>query len=307
MNKPSFGMVAVTALISAVAGAAGGAFVASNNAPQAAGTAAASPSNDARLEALAAQVRDNSKSIDELLAAVRALPSADTRVSTDDVALEAALARYLAKHPGTATTSAAAAPLDATLAARAHNGEVADLLSRLLDENLSDDEREGLWREVREKGLLDEVVAQLERRAELDPSNPDRQVDLGNAYLQKVFAAGAGPEAGVWATKADKRFDEALAVDANHWDARFTKAIALSNWPAFLGKQPEAIKHFETLLEQQSAQPKEARYAYTHLFLGNMYLQMGQKDKALSTWEGGLAQFPDNDELRKRIELTRAQ
>jgi len=116
-----------------------------------------------------------------------------------------------------------------------------------------------------------------------------------------VFKAGNGPEAGIWATKADKAFDAALAVDDHCWDARFSKAVSLSFWPPVFGKQGEAIKNFEVLTEQQASQPSDPKFAQTWLLLGNMYQQTGRMDQALATWQKGLALFPGNEALQAQI------
>ena len=77
--------------------------------------------------------------------------------------------------------------------------------------------------------------------------------------------------------------------------------MSLSFWPPVFGKQTEAIKHFEILVAQQANQPTRAGYAETHVLLGNLYQQIGDKQKAISTWKTGLGLFPDNPELAQQI------
>jgi tetratricopeptide (TPR) repeat protein len=169
--------------------------------------------------------------------------------------------------------------------------------------NLSWDERQALWKRAADAGLTDELVAMFEKRANDNPNDPKAQVELGQAYLQKTFQAGGGPEAGVWAIKADKSFDKALSIDDHNWEARFTKGVSLSFWPAALGKQHEAIAQFQTLVEQQDGQTQQPQFAQTHLWLGNMYQQIGEKDKAMAAWQHGLTQFPDDAALLHQIQM----
>ena len=61
------------------------------------------------------------------------------------------------------------------------------------------------------------------------------------------------------ANKADQAFDAALAVDEKHWDARFTKATALSFWPPIFGKQAESVRQFEILIDQQESAGRTAQ------------------------------------------------
>ncbi len=174
-------------------------------------------------------------------------------------------------------------------------------MQELLDPSLTREEKMAKWKAINAAGALDEVVAMFEEFAKEHPGSAGAQVDLGGAYLQKVFKAGNGPEAGVWATKADKAFDAALGIDDHSWDARFSKAVSLSFWPPVFGKQTEAIKNFEVLAEQQAQQPSDPKYAQTWLLLGNLYQQLGKSDQALATWQKGLAAFPENASLLQQI------
>ncbi len=179
---------------------------------------------------------------------------------------------------------------------------IAATMERLLAGDLDYEAEQAAWKEIADAGQLDELVARMEERAAARGNDPDAQTELGKAYLQKTFRAGGGPEAGLWATKADKAFDKALGVDDHHWESRFQKAVSLSFWPPMLGKQTDAVRQFETLVAQQEASGMKSKgYAETYLFLGNMHLQMGAKDKALGAWKQGYAQFPDNADLAKKL------
>jgi len=224
-----------------------------------------------------------------------------TRVPEGEI--EAAVARAVAAHRDAAadasesTGSATSAPKnDATPAF-----DMQTAFQELSKPGLTRDERLAKWKAVADAGKLDEMVALFEQFAKDHPDDPRAHVDLGGAYLQKVFKAGNGPEAGSWATKADKAFDAALAVDDHCWDARFSKAVSLSFWPPVFGKQGEAIKNFEVLTEQQASQSSDPKFAQTWLLLGNMYQQTGRMDQALATWQKGLALFPGNEALQAQI------
>ena len=223
--------------------------------------------------------------------------------------LDAAVARYFAERgealPEQAGEVEALAMAAADDAARARRVEGA--FQELLAGGLSQEQELELWAKIADEGLTDELVAAFEARAEREPNDPDVRVELGEAYLQKVFEAGSGPMAGVWAMKADGAFDAALTLDENHWDARFNKAISLSFWPPALGMQGKAIDQFETLLAKQSGAPGEPKFAQTYLFLGNMYQQIGQGEKALETWQQGLALYPENGQLSEQIDVTGGQ
>ncbi|MCE9592559.1 MAG: tetratricopeptide repeat protein [Planctomycetes bacterium] len=220
--------------------------------------------------------------------------------NVDDAALDRAVARFLA-----AKNSGAVVAQEATVEAAQSAKPFADVNAAIakLAAASGYEAREPIWKAIRDAGLLDEVVAEYERRAEADPKNPDLHSELGSAYIQKIFASSQGPESGKWAMKADGAFDHALELDPQHWEARYSKAISLSFWPPIFGKQAEAIHNFEILVEQQSHGPSAPQFANTHLCLGNLYQQSGQMDKAKAAWQQGLALFPDDAELKQKLEL----
>ena len=210
--------------------------------------------------------------------------------------LDEAIAAYMAKQLSAGASDGQGddvAPVDA---------ESAAIAERILSGEIEGDELEALWQRLRDEKRIDAVLAEIERAAELAPNNPDLQNELGQAYLQKLFDVGIGPMAGVWGEKADHAFDRALELDDTHWEARFQKALALSNWPTFLGKQGESMHQFEVLMEQQERAKAASHHAMTYLFLGNLYDQNGEREKALEVWKRGAARFPKSDELRSKTE-----
>jgi tetratricopeptide (TPR) repeat protein len=290
----------------AAAGAAG-AIAANLAAPSPAPVEAAEPDLSRLEESLARLAREQqalATALEELRADIAMRPAPEARVQAEDAgALDAAVARWMEKRgdgEGKAAGKDTGQPAEETLDEISLDAAIA----KLLDPKLDDAARQKLWKEYADRGLTDALVAEFEARVERDPTNPDLRVELGGAYLQKIFELGtSGPMTGVWATKADKAFDSALELDPQHWDARFDKAVSLSFWPPIFGKQKEAIHHFEKLIEQQAAQAQQPKFASTHLLLGNMYQQAGDMGKAVAAWNAGLSLFPGNEALKKQIAL----
>jgi tetratricopeptide (TPR) repeat protein len=215
--------------------------------------------------------------------------------------IDAAVARWMASNaaeiPAASTRSGEARPQEAG----SDLGDTQSIVDRILGGGFDDEEAQALWDRLRKEGRIDEVVAAIEELVAERPNDPDLAVDLGNAYIQKIFDVGMGPMAGLFGQKADEAFDRALELDPEHWEARFTKAVSLSNWPAFLGKAGEAIAQFETLATQQEAGSAEPHFSQTYYFLGNMYLQTGETGKAVEAWKRGLALFPGDELLSGQI------
>ncbi|MCA8943131.1 MAG: hypothetical protein KDB80_11275 [Planctomycetes bacterium] len=146
----------------------------------------------------------------------------------------------------------------------------------------------------------DAVLAEFEIIAKASPNDPNIQNELGEAYVHRLMNADM---LGMmkYGQLAERQFDRALELDDHHWGARFNKAMSLSNQPAFLGRRPEAIKHFETLMTQQESAPPEGKHAQTYLFLGNLYAQSGKPDQAKEIWERGLSRFPEAKALLQKL------
>jgi tetratricopeptide (TPR) repeat protein len=173
----------------------------------------------------------------------------------------------------------------------------------LLAGDLDYDAQQELWQKIREAKQTDAVIALFEERAAADPNNPDRQSELGQAYLAKIQEVSGGPLAGVWADKADKAFDQALALDERHVEARFMKAISLSFWPPVFGKQGQAVKQFEILLEQQGNTAMGDWQSEAYLMLGNLHMQMGKPEQAKLVFQQGLSLFPQSAQLTEQLGL----
>lgn len=230
----------------------------------------------------------------------RALPAATSTERVQMAAIDEAVRRYFEEHIPGAIPESASSETDAQQPTEAV-ATAAELYALLEDADLDEEGRQEIWNRIRESGQLDDVIALLEERAEKFSDDPDAQVDVASGYIQKIFEVGEGPEAGLWAGKADKAYDRALALDDRHWDARFNKAISLSFWPPIFGKQREAISHFETLISQQENGAPEDRHAQSYLLLGNLYAQSGDTEKAEATWKQGLGLFPGDESLTAKF------
>lgn len=223
---------------------------------------------------------------------LEALASASSRVAIPEIS-DAQLERVVAS-----VLDARGDPVEA-----AGNGE-AELDLRAIHASLigsNPDDSSEVWARVKEAGKLDDLVALFEERARANPDLPQAQMDLGNAYLQKLMAMTPGPQSGVVATQAEDAFTRVLEIDPNHWGARFTRAMSFTFWPDFVSKKQQAIDEFELLIGQQEQLPSQPHYAQTYLFLGNLYEQRGELQKAADIWSKGLRFFPDDSDLRAKV------
>jgi tetratricopeptide (TPR) repeat protein len=253
------------------------------------------PALTAALDRLTAQQAKLERELAELRTATPLSQPASERIPLGEI--EAAVARALDARAKAAAPEVAPT---ASAAATPKKFEPKSAFERVRE--LDWDDAQAAWKEIAEAGGLDAVLAMFEANAKANPNDVEAQVALGHAYLQKLFHSNAaGPETGMWAMKADGAFDSALKLDDHNWSARFSKAMSLSHWPAVFGKQTEAIKHFEILVAQQRDMPSQSNFADTHFLLGNLYQQIGDRDRALAAWQQGLALFPENTQLAQQI------
>jgi len=261
--------------------------------PERAARGADAGPSGSELSATLAELQNQQARLAERLAALPAQGSSAPANRAPSRDLDQAIAAYMAKQLSSVSVGGSddVAPIDA---------ESAAIADRILSGQIDDDELEALWQKLRDEKRIDAVLAEIERQVGLAPNNPDLQNELGKAYLQKLFDVGIGPMAGVWGEKADKAFDHALELDDTHWEARYNKALSLSSAPAFLGLQGESMRQFEILMEQQERATPVGNHAYTYLFLGNLYDQTGEHEKAVETWKRGATRFPKSEELRAK-------
>lgn len=176
-----------------------------------------------------------------------------------------------------------------------------EALSTLTDPTSDRDAHEKTWEALRIAGLVDDAISFFEERARANPQDADAQSQLGTAYLQKLVTAKQAEMAG-WAMKADEQFDKALAVNPQHWDARFQKAMSYSFWPPIFGYQDKAIAEFETLIAQQEeAAISPEHFASSYLLLGNLHSTRGEAAKAQDVWSRGAERFPQSEELTAKV------
>lgn len=182
-------------------------------------------------------------------------------------------------------------------------------LSRAIDTLVSPrtsfQERQALWKQLREAGQLDETIEALKKGAANNPASPEYPTAIGEAQLQKAYSlsksGGSVNEMGIAGMQADQAFDTALKLDPANWEAQFFKATSMSYWPAEMNKGPEVIQRLASLIDQQEKMTPQPQFAQTYLRLGDQYQKAGQLDYAEQTWKLGAAQFPTDQTLQKKL------
>jgi tetratricopeptide (TPR) repeat protein len=132
------------------------------------------------------------------------------------------------------------------------------------------------------------------------PASANLHLNYGFAYVDKIPAAGSITQV-ILANTALGEFDKTVHLQPS-WIAYYTRGASYLFWPKIFGKAPLGVADLEKALSLQKGRPK-SYYVRTYVALGDGYCKLELTDKARSTWQEGLRQFPDNAQLKDRLSL----
>jgi len=178
-------------------------------------------------------------------------------------------------------------------------------IESLISPQTSYEQRQGLWKKLSEAGLLDQALTELQQQVASDPRSAGAVTALGEGYYKKAGATDEVREKSMLAMKADQTLEAALNLDPVNWEARFTKAVGMSYWPAELNKGGEVIAQLQMLIQQQESGDQQPQFARTYLRLGEQYEKAGHAEDAAQIWQRGASLFPTEPDLRKKISSAR--
>jgi tetratricopeptide (TPR) repeat protein len=224
-------------------------------------------------------------------------PAADAVTTEAPKPKPAHMAQHEPRPESTASNQASSAPPPGSVEAIAFMANI----DKLVSPHGSFAEKQAIWKQLTDSGRLADAAAELEKLMASDPSNAMYPAELGQAYLKLCATTTDIRAQAVWAMNADMDFDTALNLDPSNWEARFTKAVAMTYWPENLNKGPEVIDQFNTLIAQQEQQPPQPQYAAAYEWLGKQYQKTGQTASAQQVWQRGAALYPDNQRLQNLL------
>jgi len=174
-------------------------------------------------------------------------------------------------------------------------------IDTLVSRQATFEEKQAVWKRLKERGQLDQAIGELEQRLASNAQAPEVSAALGQAYMKKCAQIQDVREQALFAMKADQTLETALNLDPSNWEARFTKTVGMSYWPAELNKGKEVIQEFSKLIEQQESQPPQPHFARSYTWLGEQYRKAGHPDYAAQVWQRGAALFPSDADLRAKL------
>lgn len=176
-----------------------------------------------------------------------------------------------------------------------------EAIDALVSPHSTYEERQLALKQLKESGRLADAAKELEQRKANDPNEALYPSALGQIYLKLCGTTTDVRQQAIWAMTADTDFETALNLDPSNWDARFTRAVAMTFWPEGLNKGDEVIQQLNTLIDQQEQQTPQPQFAQTYLWLGKQYQKSGQADAAQQVWQQGAALYPDNPSFQSLL------
>lgn len=147
---------------------------------------------------------------------------------------------------------------------------------------------------------FDRSVNFFEKLATAKQQSANVNLNLGFAYVDKIPVAGSITQV-ILANKALNAFTKAVELQPN-WINLYTRGVSYLFWPKIFNRAPMGVADLEQAMKIQAAGPKKSYYLKTYLGLGDGYWKTDQLEKARSVWKEGLKQFPDNQQLKARLE-----
>ena len=105
----------------------------------------------------------------------------------------------------------------------------------------------------------------------------------------------------ILANKALNEFSKAVELQPN-WIGYYTRGMSYLFWPKVFNRASMGVADLEKAMKLQSAGPRKPYHMKTYLALGDGYWKTDQLEKARTVWQEGLKQFPDNQQLKIRLE-----
>jgi tetratricopeptide (TPR) repeat protein len=130
---------------------------------------------------------------------------------------------------------------------------------------------------------------------------PELNTILGLFYIEKMEKV-SDIEKGFLSGLALDEFNKALELDSLNWSALYSRGMLYLNMPPEFANYELGLADFQKLIYiQEQADTVEPHYALTYISMGDLYMKMDKKQKAMETWQKGLKIFPSNPQLKKRI------
>jgi tetratricopeptide (TPR) repeat protein len=145
----------------------------------------------------------------------------------------------------------------------------------------------------------DREIAFFEKLTTAHPKAAYAFLNFGFSYVDKIPAAGSITQV-ILASNAQGCFTKSIELKPT-WIALYSRGNSYLYWPKIFGRWPLAVADLERAFAMQKAETRKSYHVRTYISLGDAYWRTDEAEKARRIWKEGIAQFPDNSQLRDRM------
>jgi len=145
----------------------------------------------------------------------------------------------------------------------------------------------------------DRAIKFFEKAVTEHANSANLWLNYGFAYVDKIPVAGSITQV-LLANTALSHFTKSIELKPT-WIAHYTRGNSYLYWPKIFGRAPLALADLEQAMKIQKADKKRSFHVRAWISLGDAYWKTDQLDKAKAAWKEGLADFPENEQLKARL------
>ncbi len=152
-----------------------------------------------------------------------------------------------------------------------------------------------------EKDLYDRAIAFFERLVADHPEAANAWLNYGFIHVDKIPVEGAITQV-ILANTSLGHFTTALVIEES-WLGLYSRGHAYLFWPPIFGFTPDGVADLERAVEiSQTDERKRPYYARAWAALGDGHWRLKDLTKAREVWKKGLEIYPDDPELKARVD-----
>lgn len=148
-------------------------------------------------------------------------------------------------------------------------------------------------------GQYDRALGFLHELVEKNPDSPNAHLNLGYANVDKSPEEGAVTQV-LLANTALEHFTAALEARET-WLVRYTRGNSYLYWPPIFGRTHLGLGDLERAIELAEKERPRSYHVRAWVALGDGHVRLGDFEKARATWRQGLAKYPGDAQLEKRL------
>jgi tetratricopeptide (TPR) repeat protein len=131
------------------------------------------------------------------------------------------------------------------------------------------------------------------------PYSSNLYLNYAFAYVDKIPVSGTITKL-IAGNDALNMFTKSIQLKPS-WIGYFARGKTSLFWPSIFDRTRPGVADLERAMKIQKAERKRRYHVYTYVSLGDGYWKLGNLAKATGVWKEGLAEFPDNADLKARL------